>query len=410
MNNESLSGAKKLLIVLCFFMYLLYGMYFGGFGANSGSMMSFFGIGESRQGMIMTVQSIGCIVMAVVLGIAGERINKLKGLFFGLMIMGIAGLLIGTIPAYTAPGNGYATMLCFSVFGGIGYIMIDLLMNGAVADVFRERKTTYLPFVHAFYGGGSMLAPLFVSLLADPSNPASFSVPYLVIGIFALMLGAVFYFAVRKVTPETPYADMAPIRARASANPIEVFRDIRAWQYFLCCFLYLSFQTGLVAWLPRFFEVRYGASYETANSMLTLYFLGALVIRLISPAIYKRMPVKRYYLLSVGASVAVFVVFLLVPSQSLIIRRILLITTGLLQGIAVPSLQLLVTDDFADRTASASSAIVLGVSLSALLAPLIMGNIIESAGFMAAMWFITILLLLSAAVLLTVRNRKAAIK
>ena len=136
--------------------------------------------------------------------------------------------------------------------------------------------------------------------------------------------------------------------------------------------------------------------------MLTLYFLGALVIRLISPAIYRHMPVKRYYLISIGASVAVFTVFLLIPSQSLMIRRILLIVTGLLQGIAVPSLQLLVTDAFADRTASASSAIVLGVSLSVLLAPLIMGAIIESAGYMLAMWFIIVLLLLSAAVLLTV--------
>ena len=408
MKTESLSGAKRLLIVFCFLMYLLYGMYFGGFGANSGSMMKFFGIGESRQGMIMTVQSIGCIVMAIVLGIAGERMNKLKGLLFGLVIMGIAGLLIGTIPVYTRAGNGYGTMLCFSVFGGIGYIMIDLLMNGAVADVFTERKTTFLPFVHAFYGGGSMLAPLFVSLLADPLVPSSFSVPYLVIGACALVLGVVFYFAVKRVTPETPYADMAPIRARASANPLEVFRDIRAWQFFLCCFLYLCFQTGLVAWLPRFFEVKLGAPYETANSMLTLYFLGALVIRLISPAVYRRVSVKRYYLVSIGVSAAVFVVFLLIPSQSLMLRRILLVITGLLQGIAVPSLQLLVTDAFSDRTASASSAIVLGVSLSALLAPLIMGAIIESAGYMAAMWFITALLLLSAAVLLTVRNREAA--
>ncbi|MCR4607278.1 MAG: MFS transporter [Oscillospiraceae bacterium] len=408
MKSENLSGAKKLLIILCFLMYLFYGLYFGGFGANSGSMMKFFGIGESRQGMIMTVQSVGGIVMAVLLGIAGERINKLKGLLYGLIVMGLAGVLIGTIPSYSAAGTGYATMLCYSVFGGIGYITIDLLMNGAVADVFRERKTTFLPYVHAFFGAGSMLAPLFVSFLADPSSPASFSRPYMVIGVFSLLLGVVTFFAVRRVTPETPYADMAPIRARASANPLEVFKDIRAWQFFLCCFLYLCFQTGLVAWLPRFFEVRLGAPYETANTMLTLYFLGALVIRLISPAIYRRMPVKRYYLLSIGASVIVFAVFLIIPSQSLMLRRIMLVVTGLLQGIAVPSLQLLVTDTFADRTASASSAIVLGVSLSALLAPLIMGAIIESAGYMAAMWFITAALLLSAVVLLTVRNRQTS--
>ncbi len=405
MKKESGFRQKRLLVALCFIMFMLYGMYFGGFGANSGSMMRFFGISESRQGLIMTVQSVGCIVMAVILGVIGERINKLKGLFLGVLVMGLAGILIGMIPAFREQGNGYGMMLCFSVFGGIGYITIDLLMNGAVADVFREKKTTLLPLVHAFYGGGSMLAPLFVSILADPSRPSSFSTPYFVIGCCAVILGLVFYTCVRRVTPDTPYADMAPIRARASANPFEVFIDRRAWQYFLCCFLYLSFQTGLVAWLPRFFEVRLDTPYETANSMLTLYFLGALIIRLISPVIYSRISAKMYYLISISASVAIFAVFLLLPAAPLLLLRLLLVVTGLLQGIAVPSLQLLVTDDFADRTASASSAIVLGVSLSALLAPVIMGAIIESSGYLASMWFITVLLALSVVVLATVKKR-----
>ena len=97
MKEESGFRSKRLLITLCFLMFLLYGMYFGGFGANSGSMMKYFSISESRQGMIMTVQSIGCIVMAVILGVIGERINKLKGLFLGVLVMGLAVILIGTI-------------------------------------------------------------------------------------------------------------------------------------------------------------------------------------------------------------------------------------------------------------------------------------------------------------------------
>ncbi len=406
MNGGKLSVSKKALIILCFLMYLVYGMYFGGFGANSGSMMRFFGITESRQGMIMTVQSLGCVIMAAVLGLWGERLNKLHGLLAGVLVMGFAGVLIGTLTLYTEPGSGYSRMLFFSIIGGIGYITIDLLMNGAVADVYREKKTTLLPFVHAFYGGGSMLAPLFVSLLADPDSPESFTKPYLILGIAAVLLGAVFWAVTRKVTPETPYADMTTIRARATANPVEVFRDIRAWQYFLCCFLYLSFQTGLVAWLPKFFEEHFHTGYETANSMLTLYFLGALVIRLLSPMIYRRVSVKRFYYISVGASVCVFALFLLIPDMPVMLQRILLVVTGLLQGVAVPSLQLLVTDTFSDRTASASSAIVLGVSLSALIAPLVMGAIIEGAGYLASMWFITALLLLSVAVLATVKEKK----
>ena len=44
-----MSGAKRilpLLAVLCFALFLLYGVYFNAFGANAESMMAFFGITE----------------------------------------------------------------------------------------------------------------------------------------------------------------------------------------------------------------------------------------------------------------------------------------------------------------------------------------------------------------------------
>ena len=55
-----MSGAKRtllLLAALCFALFLLYGVYFNAFGANAESMMAFFGITESRQGFVMTIQS-----------------------------------------------------------------------------------------------------------------------------------------------------------------------------------------------------------------------------------------------------------------------------------------------------------------------------------------------------------------
>ena len=109
----------------------------------------------------MTVQSIGCIMMTIFLGLFGERINKLKGLLFGLFFMGLASVLIGTMSMYLSVGTGYILMLLFSLIGGVGYVSIDLLMNGAIADIYPKEKTTLLPLTHAFYGTGSMLSPLF---------------------------------------------------------------------------------------------------------------------------------------------------------------------------------------------------------------------------------------------------------
>lgn len=398
-----MSGAKRilpLLAVLCFALFLLYGVYFNAFGANAESMMAFFGITESRQGFVMTIQSLGGIVMTVLLGLFGERLHKLYGLLAGAVLVGVAGVTIGTMPLY---GNdSYGLLLVFTLIGGVGYITIDLLMNGVIADVFPEKKSTLLPIVHGFYGLGAMLAPLLVTWLTDSGSPATFAVPYLVLGAAALVLGAVFWAVSRRATPHTPYADMTALRDRSVANPAEIFRDKRAWLYLLCCFLYLCFQNGIAVWLPNYYKTVHHMAGGAANAMLTLFFLGALVVRMLSPLVYKRMPVRTFYLLTCFLSAGVFAVLLLTPS--LAVQRVLLVLLGLLQGAEVPALVILCCETFPTRTASASSIIVLGVSLSALIAPTVLGRLIEQVGYGIPLWGLTACLPLSAAVLLAIRR------
>jgi predicted MFS family arabinose efflux permease len=82
--------------------------------------MAFFRITESQQGLILTVQAVGCMIIAIMLGIFGEHLNKIHGLMFGLVVLGIAGLLIGTMTLYTEPGTGYGLLLAYSLLAGVG--------------------------------------------------------------------------------------------------------------------------------------------------------------------------------------------------------------------------------------------------------------------------------------------------
>ena len=223
-----------------------------------------------------------------------------------------------------------------------------------------------------------------------------------VLGAAALVLGAVFWTVSRRATPHTPYADMTALRDRSVANPAEIFRDKRAWLYLLCCFLYLCFQNGIAVWLPNYYKTVHHMAGGAANAMLTLFFLGALVVRMLSPLVYKRMPVRTFYLLTCFLSAGVFAVLLLTPS--LAVQRVLLVLLGLLQGAEVPALVILCCETFPTRTASASSIIVLGVSLSALIAPTVLGRLIEQVGYGIPLWGLTACLPLSAAVLLAIRR------
>lgn len=405
MNGNMPGKQNKILpvVIVCFAMYLLYGIYFTAFGANSRNMMRFFDIAEGRQGMIMTVQSIGCLVMVILLGLFGERINKLHGLLTGLIIMGIASIAIGTMTIYTVPGSGYGLLLFYALVGGIGYIMIDLLMNGAIADIYPDKKEKVLPYVHAFYGLGAMVAPLCVTALTAGDAAGVFAVPYLVFGIAAMVLAVLFGIVCRRAMPETPYADMEKIRRRAIQNPAEVFKEKRAWLFLLSCFLYLFFQNSMAVWAPTYFKEVHGMSEAAGNTMLVIYFLGCLVIRLASPFVYRFLSVRRFYLIATTLSAVTYGCMLLTGSMTA--KYILIFLTGLLQGSAVPGMVVMCCNAFPERTASASSIVVFGVSASALIAPPVLGWIIESIGYTVPMWGIAVCLLLSVGVLLLAKEK-----
>ena len=198
---------------------------------------------------------------------------------------------------------------------------------------------------------------------------------------------------------------MAALRERATENPAEVFRDKRAWLYILCCFLYLCFQNGLTAWLPQFCMHELNFAYHDSAMLATLYFLGALMMRLLAPVIFRKITVKNFYVITIAASAVFFALFLVLRPE-LWAARIMIALIGFLQGASVPAMVILCSDAFPGRSASASSVIVLSVSLAAMVSPGLMGLIIRSGSYMGAMSMILICLPCSIPVLLAVSRMK----
>lgn len=403
--KQKMRLSAVLLLFLCFASFLVYGTHFNSFGPNTENIEGFFAIDETKTGLIMTVQSIGGIIMTIVLGLFGERINKLHGVAIGMAMLGIASALVGLLPQFVAQGSGYGLLLAFSLLAGLGSLTVDLLMNGVIADVYPDRKNTFLPYVHAFYGVGAMLAPLVVSLLTDPEQSQSFALPYLVLGVLAILLCAGVFLNAIKVTPQTPYGDVARLRKQARGNPAEVFADGRAWLFLGAGFLYLCFQTGLSAWLPQYCMELPGFTHNSSTTICTFYFLGALIMRLVSPLIYKKISVRNFYILTISVSAVLFLVILLVPFPPAVVKALIFVM-GLLQGASVPALVILCSDTFPDRSASASSIIVLSISLAALICPSVMGSIMEAGHHLWAMLAILICLPLSIPLLLLATRKK----
>jgi MFS family permease len=188
-----------------FALFVLAGLGVGVLGAAS--QFYRFAAAEAvpveRRGQAISLTLAGGVLAAFLGPIIARHTRDLATTPFAAsfaVLVGVAGVTIGTMPLY---GNdSYGLLLVFALIGGVGYITIDLLMNGVIADVFPEKKSTLLPIVHGFYGLGAMLAPLLVTWLTDSGRPATFAVPYLVLGAAALVLGAVFWAVWPEVSGE----------------------------------------------------------------------------------------------------------------------------------------------------------------------------------------------------------------
>ncbi len=375
---------------LCCCAFIVYAVYVNSFGPNAGLMMKYFNITESRHGFIITVQSIGGIITAVWLSLFGERYNKIYVISFCLALMAAGSILTGTVPAYLPDGGGYMLLLIFVLFAGVGYTGIDVMMNGVITETYAERKNTILPIAHAFYSTGAMAAPVFVTLTVDAMKPSTFSSPFLIIGIISAIVFAGYLITGRKIMPSTPYADMRAIKARVTENPAEIFRNRKAWIILAACLLYFSFMYGLSVWMPTFFQQERGMSHQLSGLMSTIFFLGALLMRFVSPLIFRRMAIEKFYILSgIASAVCMSAAFLpgLVFTPMIVV---FVFAGGFLQGAHVIALVMISCDEFPKRTASASAITVLAFNLAAMAVPLLVGFLAEKAGFLIPMYFLAL--------------------
>ena len=194
--------------VMCVLSMCIYAIYFNALGPDASAVMNFFSIDNGQHGFILTIQSIGNLVIAIYMTMYGERFNKISSALLGTVCITSAAMLIGTIPAYTHQGTGYPMLLSFVALGGIGMSLTDVNINGIITDVYSEKKNTLLPLLHAFYGVACMLIPLLVSATTDDTRPASFANPYVIVGAIGCVVCIIFAVLGKRMKPLTLYNDM----------------------------------------------------------------------------------------------------------------------------------------------------------------------------------------------------------
>jgi len=390
MLTDKLNAKHKLFIAMSFLCYVTMSIPFTVQGTIAPLTMEFYGINAGQQGLIMTMQAVGALGTALFVALKGEQYNKIHSIAFGLFVIGIVGGVVGSAPAYVL-------LLVIIVIMGFGGAFIDIMMNGVMSDVYPQRKTTLLPFVHGFYMVGAMLVPVLVTLITNQDRPETFTRPFIVLLVMALAVGTVYLICGRSIRAETPYVNMEAMKRRVVENPAEIFKTGNAWFFIVVGYLYFTFQMGTTMWLPTFAIHNTGVDFTTGAMTLTVFFAGNLVMRFMSPLFFKRFSPRFIYGVFGGISGALMIASLFAGNITLMF--ILIAVAGFTQGSSVAAFMLTCIDAFPGRTASAASITTISSGTAILTAPLWMGVMSTKVGFLAPMLLICGCLLVAAAMI-----------
>ena len=351
--------------------FVCYALYVVLFGTLSTTMMDFYSIGTSAQGIFTMVGSIGGIAAALFCALLGERFFKPRIVAFGVLILGIATTLVGFAPPYLI------VCVC-ALLSGIGYTVIDVMGQATVTEYFPDKTKTLLPMVQIFFGAGTMIGPIMMAAMLSPGDSHSFVNPFLFVGILSLAVTLVYTLSLKKATPELSKVDLTSIAQNAKENPAEIFKSPKSWVILLGCGLFSCFTTATAAWYPAFFSTVRGFSVEMAALMLTLYYVGTLAMRLLGPFIFRKLQPQRVYVLF--SIISIVCMFGAVNIASAPIAMVLTALGGAFCALNVVSVVMISTALFPTRKASATSLAVFAFNIGGMVAPALIGALAETSG------------------------------
>jgi MFS transporter, FHS family, L-fucose permease len=327
-------------------------------------------------------------LMAIPSGIILKKFGYKKGIIMGLLIFAAGALLF--IPA--ANMQAYSVFLLGLFILGCGLTLLETAANPYATRLGEpESATARLNLAQSFNGLAVFVAPIIgtlfilsgkeytkdqLSLMPDVEKIAYFTseaqsvkMPYIVLGIFLILLAAVFFFM-----------DLPELEEKKGKNTEGSLFDTLKYSHVkwavIAQLFYVGAQVCVTSFFIRMAMTGGGVDEKTAGFYLSAYgllfmigrFVGTALVRYIQPAKLLSIYALICIVLSAVAVFAAgqFVVFALGG-------------LGFFMSIMFPTIFSLGITGLKEETKSASSLIVMAIIGGAIF-PVIMGSIIDSSG------------------------------
>ena len=364
-KNEKIP--KSALIIYA--LFFTYALSTGLLGTFMSTLLAQFDVSVADGGTFTFVQYLGSTIATLFSGWLLCRYRKWNLVIAAGAVLALSDLIVRGV-------FSFPMFLAVLFLLGISGKLVDVSGNALVAQVFSARKGLYMNLLHATFGTGNFLGPIFAGWVLTAG--IGWQTSFVATGILAA--------AIVVLTAGLKHSGSLPETAPDQAEKLQIGKllsERRVRMLMLSLFFYCGHQIGISSWIPLFMEREFGVSAGTAGIGVSVFWLGLIAGRLACSWLTGFVDVKKLLAGGLIIATAGFAAGILIHSPAAVITGCAI--AGLFAGAAIPLCLILTYDSYALLQGTASMLMFVSISAGQLLYPWLMGIAAEHAGLMASM-------------------------
>lgn len=319
------------------------------------------GLSLTVAGTVLAFFSGGRTASVVLTTVIAERFSRKTLLLTGHSCFAVGLILFALSPTFLLhlPAIGIA---------GVGFGFTDAISNAVISEVFPDRRGFALNRLHAFFGLGSVIGPLFATLVLASGGH------WRIIFVFAAAVA----LAVTVFTALTDIPEGAPAQSQEKVNSVRrntvlFFTTSALILPAFAVLIYTGVTHGLIGWMNTYFEEVMGASAAVATIVLLSYNSGITAGRLVCGAYADRLGFRLTLILNAaGASVSLIVAAM---TRSVIVGAVAYTFGGFFLAAITPMAVAIATTYESSRAGETAARMFVFGAVGSLTIPFTMGAV-----------------------------------
>lgn len=364
---------------------LTFGIVLTTLGAVLPGVIERFGIDKAQAGSLFLLMTFGILAGSLIFGPMVDRYG-----FKGMLLLAIALIAIGLEGIAFASSLGLLRMAI--IFIGFGGGIVNGATNALVADISTEMKGANLNLLGVFFGIGAVGVPFVLATMGG-----QFSHSTLIAGVGALVAIPFLLTALTPFpAPKQPQGFPIVAAGRLTRDPLLLLMG-------LMLFLESGMEITVGGWTSTFVKEELAVTPNTALIILSLYWLGMMLARLVLGTMLRNAPPVRvlYTCISIGFAGAM----LLLLTSNVPAAAVGVVMLGVGFAATFPIILGFVGERYAELSGTAFSLAIAMALFGGMLLPWLAGVLGEVYG-MRGSFIIVPAALVMLAMLLAILSRK----